>query len=348
MAFYFDKNLVANSRNLQGQWDEVQARRNAFTQYNDFLAKMHGNEAARIPQDAYRDMDSRTKALMTGDEGGVLLNDLLPLARSLPIGKIVAEYRKASDSGNGQSSISGQLSKNLDKATYDYEGTLVLIHEDAFGRQWREVEAMRSEGFDGLIDDQANSVRTVRRLLVGHMVNGVASVKYKSATADGIKTKALPLDLDSSGVNVDLTSPTLTFADAEKAFIAALQLIQGTNFAEGLVTFYVSSAIWFNLMKRTSNDNAYDTFYQALLRIPGIAAIKMTTDATVLTGNQFIAGILNDQYIQPLVGMAVTTTPIMRQTPFDNYNFLTWAAAGIHIKQDAGGRKAWVYARNIT
>ena len=347
MAFYFDKKLVGNSASLASQWGEVTQRRNAFEMQNNALAALEGNQAARLPTDAYRDIDSRTKQLMTGDEGGVILNDLLPLARSVPIGKIVAEYRRVSDSGNGQSSIGGQFSKNMDKATYDFEGGVVMIHEDAFGRNFREFAAMQSEGFDALMDDQAGSVRAVRRLLVGHMVNGVPAVNYKGATADGIKQKALALDLDGSGVNVDLTSPALTFADAEKAFIAALTLIQGTNNAEGDVTFYVSNQIWFNLMKRTSNDSTFETFLEALGRIPGVAAIKRTSDATMLTGNQFIAGILSDQYIQPIVGMAVSTVPITRMTPWADYNFVTWSAAGILVKSDSAGRRAWCFARAI-
>lgn len=347
---YFDKERVAKSAALASQWQEVQNRRNAFENVENMIAQAHGlsvNQAARIPTDAYRDIDARTKQLMVGDEGSVILNDLLPLAKTLPIGKIVSEYRRMSDSGNGQSSISGQLSKNMDKATYDFEGTLVLIHDDSFGREWREFEAMRSEGFDALMDDQSNSVRTVRRLLVGHIVNGVAGVKYKGAEALGIKSRALALDLDASGVNVDLTSAALTYADAEKAIIAALTTIQGTNNADGDVTFYVSNQIWFNLLKRTSNDSNFDTFLDALSRIPGVAGFKRTSDATILTGNQFIAGILSDQYIQPVVGMALNTVPVPRQMPYADYNFVTWAAAGIHIKRDSAGRQAWLYARAI-
>jgi len=356
MSFIFTNSALEKSQALQSQWNGAVSRRNAAAMQNDMLYPMERdvllhefklNQAARLPTDAYRDIDARTKQLMTGDEGGVILNDLMPLARAVSLGKIVAEYRRVSDSGNGQSSIGGNFSKNMDKATYDFEGGLVLIHEDAFGRDFREFAAMQSEGFDALVDDQANSVRAVRRLLIGHMVNGVPNVNYKGATADGIKTKALALDLDASGVNVDLTSSTLTYADAEKAIIAALTLIQGTNNAEGNVTFYVSNQIWFNLLKRTTNDGAFRTFHEALSLIAGVASIKRTSDSTLLTGNQFIAGILSDQYIQPIVGMAVNTVPIPRMQPWAAHNFVTWSAAGILIKSDSAGRKAWVYARAI-
>lgn len=341
MAFYFDKTIVANSKGAQSQWDEVQMRRLAFNKQNDALAAIVGNAAAHIPVDAYRDVDAQTKKIMAGEEGNTVLNDLLPLAKSLPIGKIVAEYRRSSDSGSAVSSISGQRVKLMDKATYDYDGGLVLIHDDSFGREWREVEAMRSEGFDGLMDDQANSVRAVRRAMVNHFVDGVADVKYKGYQALGIKSLALALDLGAGGLNTDLSSASTSYANIRIAFVSMLKKLHADNFAEGDVTFYVSDAIWYNLLREDNAGTEAKTFMAMLLQIPGIAAIKRTVK---LTGNQVIAGILSTEYIQPIVGMAVNTTPIIRQSLFDNYNFMTWGATGILVKSDSAGHKGWLYA----
>lgn len=339
--FYFDKQMVGNSAALKSQWDEVAMRRDTFRRHNDFLATLTGNAAAHIPADAYRDVDAQTKKIMAGEEGNTILNALLPLAKALPIGKIVAEYRRSSDSGNAQSSISGQGAKLLDKATYDYDGTLVLIHDDSFGREWREVEAMRSEGFDGIMDDQANSVRAVRRQFVTHMVDGISSVKYKGYQALGIKGQAAAFDLGSGGQNIDLTSASATYADIRQCVVSMLKAINSTNNAEGDVDFFVSDAIWYNFMRQDGTGAFAKTFMQLLLEIPGVKSIQRTQK---LTGNQVIAGVLSTEYIQPIVGMAVNTTPMIRQTPFSNYNFLTWGACGILVKADAAGRKGWLYA----
>lgn len=302
------------------------------------------NAAAVIPRDVWRDFDTTAKDIMVSDEGGPLMADLMPLARPVNIGKIVAEYRKRSDSGAGQSSISGQLAKGLDKGVYDYEGSLVLVHDSGFGREWREVEGQRSEGFDGLSDDQSNAVRTVNRLMIGHIVNGVPDVKYKGYEAKGIKTSTNVASLDLS---VDLTAGATTYAQIETVFIAALQQQQATNFVRTPLTVYVSSAIWFNLLRRGSTDAAFETFLQGLLRLPGIAAIKQINDTRLLSGNEFFMIPLSSEHIQPIVGMAVTTTPIQRLHPFADFNFVSWCASGILIKADYSGKKGVLWAREI-
>ena len=350
MSFYLDKTIVANSRAAKGQWEEVIRRRKAFTANEQHFGQLHGmevNAAARIPQDVYRDFDSQTKQLMTGDEGGVILDILMPLARSVPIGKIVSEYRKVSDATDAQSSISGQHRKPMDKVTYDYDGALVLIHDAAFGREWRELEAMRSEDFDGLIDDQAAAVRAVRRQLVDNFLNGSPGTVYKGQESFGIKNSpnTQALDLGVGGLNVDLTASTTTYADIERVFINALQVLQGAaNNVEMDITFMVSSQIWFNLLRRGTNENGWQTFIESLRNVPGVANIIKTNGTNALNGNEFIAMAASGQYIQPVVGMGMTTTPMQRLTPYADWNSLVWTAAGLQIKADAAGRSGVLYA----
>lgn len=371
MSLIFTKTAIAANAVLASQYAEVQALRAGYDSQQSAFARLQTlspaqraanaaaifepatfarenevlvNSAAVIPRDVWRDFDRKSKDIMTSDEGGPLLADLLPLARPVSIGKIVAEYRKRSDSGVGQSSISGQLAKGLDKGVYDYEGGLVLVHDSSFGREWREVEGQRSEGFDGLADDQSNATRVVNRLIISHIVNGVPNVKYKGYEAKGIKTSANVASLD---LNVDLTSSSTTYAQIEAVFIAALQQQQATNFVRTPLTVYVSSAIWFNLLRRGTNDAAFETFLAGLLRLPGIAAIKQINDTSLMSGNEFFMIPLSSEHIQPVVGMAVTTTPIQRLHPFADFNYVTWGAAGILIKADYSGKKGVLWAREI-
>ena len=350
MAFYLDKQIVANSRNAKSQFDEVKLRRKAFETNEEHFGHIHGmqvNAAARIPQDVYRDFDSQTKQLMTGDEGGVILNALLPLARSVPIGKIVSEYRRVSDASEAQSSISGQHRKPMDKVTYDYDGALVLIHDAAVGREWRELDAMRSEDFDALVDDQAAAVRAVRRQLVDNFLNGSPGTVYKGQESFGIKNSpnTQALDLGVGGLNVDLTSSSTTYAEIERVFINALQVLQGAaNNVEMDITFMVSSDIWFNLLRRGTNENGWQTFIESLRNVPGVANIIKTNGTNALNGNEFIAMAASGQYIQPVVGMGMTTTPMQRLTPYADWNSLVWTAAGLQIKADAAGRSGVLYA----
>lgn len=347
MAFFLDKQiLAANGAPARKQYGEITARRRFANNNEAHLASMQGLDVnvGRIPQDVYRDFDAQTKSLMTGDEGGVLLDDLLPLARSVDIGKITSEYRRVSDGTIARSSISGQHAKPVDHVSYDYDGTLVLIHDSAFGREWREMEAMRSEGFSPIVDDQAAATRAVRRKVIDNFINGDSNAVFKGISSFGIKNSpgTVPLNLGAGGLNVDLTSAATTYAQRASVFIAAITLLQGrANNVEGDIMFYVSPEIWFNQLTTGTNDTRFQTFLEGLQRIPGVAGIKKTN---VLTGNQFFAIRMDRQYIQPVVGMAMTTTPMMRTTPFSDYHWLTWMAAGIQVKRDFAGRSGVLYA----
>lgn len=347
MAFYIDKAGIEKSAGLRAQAAFVANAREANFNHETALMQANGLQAnqARIPADVWRDFDTQTKQLMTSDEGGVLMRDLMPLARNVHIGKIVSEYRRyGADELEVRSSIDGQHAKPVNRTGYDYDGALVLVHSTQVGRNWRELEGMRSEGYDALLDDQAAAVRYVNRRMADDFANGTADLSFKGYTSFGIKSNpnTLGLDLGAGGVSVDLTSPTLTAADGKKAIIAALSALQGSgNNAVGNATFYVSDAIWFNLMGINSNANSDRSLLQVLQEIPGVAGFKRSD---VVTGNEFLVVILSSEYIRPVVGMPVTTTPIARVTPMDDWHVLVWSASGLLVKADAQGRSGVLYA----
>lgn len=342
MPFYISKNAHAS------QLEMVANARAANWAHETHLMTVNGLQVndARIPADVWRDFDNQTKQLMLSDEGSVLMQDLAPLARNVDVGKIVSEYRRfAENELEVRRSIDGQHAKPVNNTSYDYDGALVLVHSTQVGRNWRELAGMRSAGYDALLDDQAAAVRYVRKSMVDDFVDGTPNLKYKGYSSLGIKanpnTKAL--DLGATGLNVDLTDASTTFEQAWGVFVAALQQLQGNgNNAVGNVTFYLSDAIWFNLLRianpGTSNT---ETILDGLQRIPGVAGFKRS-DA--VTGNEFLAVILSSEYIRPIIGMPVTTTPIPRVTPMDDWHVLVWSAAGLQVKADAQGRSGVLYA----
>ena len=343
---YFDQQFQkgVNGVNHVAQFKQANGQRNAFNRMQKQMAQLHGNASAIIPQDVYREFDTQTKTLMRSDNH-VIMNDLLPLAKSLPVGKIEHVYRRASDSGIVVTSISGMVPAELDKTSYDYDSTIKVIHQSAFGRSWMEMEGQKTEGFDGLVDDQANGVRAVQDAIASHIVNGVTGVSFKGYTPDGIKNspKVQSVDLDAGGLNINFTSAAATALAIRAGFIAMDNTLAITNNVIQARDYYVSREIFSNF-KRYANEEASKTILQTLLEIPGIAGIK--EDAS-LTGNQVIGMARDSQFIRPLVGMAVTTVPLFRANPFDNYNFLVWTNVGLEIKTDYTGKKGVLYAREI-
>jgi hypothetical protein len=349
---YFDKDFAGDTRsglNHKTQKRHVTRQREHFAAHNaQFLGangEFKGNSAAIIPQDVYREFESQTKQLMRAPNL-TLMNDMMPLAKGLPVGKVEHIYRKVSDSGVVVTDLEGTTPVEMDKAKYLYDSTIKVVHKTGFGRSWMEMEGQRSEGFDGLVDDQANSVRLMQETIAGHIYGG-ADVTFKGTTATGIKnsTKTISVDLDAGGLNIDFTSPAATASDIRAAWIVIIDALRITNNVGQDITFYISRAMMSNFQRYfSSSDIGFGTILQSLLNLNGVAAIK--EDAS-LVGNELIGLVLDPMVIRPLVGMAVTSVPLVRSQPFDNYNFITWSNVGLEIKTDYDGKSGVLYAREI-
>jgi len=345
---YFDKQFAQglNGVNHKAQYKAMTGHRQAFNTNQKHLGRLHNNAPAIIPQDVYREFDNQTITLMR-EQNQTLLNDLMPLAKALPVGKIEHVVRQASDSGIVTTSLSGQTPQELDKADYTYDSTIKVIHQTGFGREWMEMEGQRSEGFDGLVDDQANAVRAILDGVVDHIYNG-ADVTFKGIDAYGIKTssRVQAVDLDATDLNFNFATST-SASDIRSHFIELRDKLRITNNVSEDMTFYVSAEIESNFEQYYGTDagDSGKTVMQTLKELAGVADIKMDR---ILSGNEIVYGVLSSKYIRPLVGMAMATVPVMRQNPFDNYNFITWSNVGLEIMTDYTGKTGWAYAREIS
>jgi hypothetical protein len=350
--FYFDKEFATDTRsglNHKLQKRHVTRQREHFAAHNaQFLGAngtFTGNAAAIIPQDVYREFESVTKQLMRSPNL-TFMNDLMALSKGLPVGKIEHVYRQVSDNGIVVSDLEGASPVEIDKADYTYDSSIKVVHKTGFGRSWMEMEGQSSEGFDGLIDDQANSVRKMQETIAGHIYNGV-DITFKGTSATGVKTssKTASVDLDADGLNIDFTSAAATAENIRAAFIALVDALRITNNVGEDVTFYVSREIMSNFQRYYStSDVGFGTIMKNLLELNGVAAIK---EDAQLSGNELIGVALNSEHIRPLVGMAVTTVPLVRTDPFSNYNFITWSNIGLEQKADYNGLVGALYAREI-
>jgi hypothetical protein len=342
--FIFDKQFATN-RNHKAQYAHVVNHRRTFNAMEKAFAQLTGNAAAIIPQDVYREFENQTKAVMRSDNQ-VLVRDLMPLAKALPVGKIEHVYRQASDAGIVTVSLSGQSAVDIDKTAYDYDSSIKVIHQAGFGRSWMEMEGQRTEGFDALVDDQANVSRAVLDSIAGHIYDG-KDVTFKGIDAYGIKTssKVQAVDLDASDLNINFTTSTTPSA-IRAAWIKLVDKLRINNNVNQPITFYVSSGIESNFLQYYGTDagDTGKTVLQTLKELPGVADIKMDRS---LTGNEVVGVVLDSQFIRPLIGMAVTTVPLFRANPMDNYNFMVWANVGLEIRTDYAGRTGVLYAREI-
>lgn len=354
MSWIFGKSQVQGNsqslKNMESQWNTLQALRSAFNQAEQSFAPQYAAmgmqaNAGRVPEEVWREMDAQTKVLMRSPNL-TLLEDLLPLAKSLPIGKIVSEYRQASDAGNTVTSLSGQVPVLIDKTAYKYDGSIVPVHAVGYGREWREWEGQRSEGFDGLIDDNANATRALRDKMASYIYVGDDSVKFKGYQAKGVKNSdnTKLRDLGASGANINLTASATTGEAIYNEFKAGRDVLRITNDVTAPVTIYVSRAILSNMERSWDAANASNvTILDWVRRLEGVAAVK--EDAS-LSGNEYMVIAVSSEYIRPLVGMATGTYAVQRTMFNDNYNFVIANAVGLEIRADYNGKSGVLYARN--
>jgi hypothetical protein len=350
----FQKSIMANSiRAAQKQWDELQAMRKAY-QVNEgiYAAQMKalgmvGNEGI-IPRDVYQEFDNVTVTRFRSDDGDTFLNDLIPLSKSVNIGKLVHKYRKASDAGLAQTSMTGQTGVKLDSVNYNYDGSIIPIHDIAFGRNFREFNAQRSEGFDALIDDQRECVATLRVKLADNFLDGHKDKDGNLIVVDGLSwggirndSRVAQVDLGAGGVNFDFTDTTKTYAEIEAAFKQVRDVLYITNNCAKEATYYISREMMSNFERNSSESYSSEKIINRLSQLMGVAAIKVTNK---LTGNELMAFPLQDGLVRPVSGMAINTVALPRSKYNDDYAFVTWGAVGFEVRTDFANRKCALYA----
>lgn len=352
---YFSTNLIQTSRPHAAWWDDLSMAREHFHRSEEghaaLMNELRGNAAAILPRDAWIDFDNTTRRIMRDDGGEPIMADLMALAKSTNIGKLVHMTRVASDSNNPViRSMSGQVPVPMDKVVYDYRGTPVPIFADGYGREWREWNTLQSENFDALSDDHEASIDKIRRNMVDYVLDGDTNIKFQGFTGYGIRThplsKAINLGSAAGGANIDLTSPTTT-SDAIDNFITqTLGAMLDANLITGKINLYISPEIGRNFDRSYSGSAGFKggSLMQYLLTNRRINKIVVTFK---LTGNQFIGFVPRAEFIRPIVGMAVNTTAQTRLNPTDNYNFLNMGAMGLEIRADYNGKTGVFYSTDI-
>ena len=337
---YFDDQLIANSRHHNEWWGLQCINREWFHQSEDTFARLH-NSAAILPRDAWQELDGITRRVLRDDEGSAFMNDLMPLAKTVHIGKLAHLYRVSSDAGSVVRSLSGQVPVSLDKVIYDYRGTPVPIFATAYGREWREWNTLMSENFDALSDDQEAHSAKLRRNMAQYVLTGDSGIVVGGYTAMGIQnhTYSTEVNLGSAvgGANIDLTSVSTTNDDIVEFFTTYLGAILDTNLVTQKVNIYVSPEIArrFDMFYSLAAGFKEGTLFDYLLKNRRINKIVTTYE---LSGNEFFGFVPSSEFIRPLIGMAVGTTPMARLNPTDNYHFLIMGAMGLEIRADYNGK----------
>lgn len=361
MSLLFRKSNAANAseqRIMNKQWSEVEAMRNSaetgLGSLNTLISIIAGNDpefsntdlaksvhanAGRSPADAYREMDSTTTIAIVPAGEHATLTRLISVSRSVDVGKTVAEHRMATTSAGGKTSLSGQTGIELDHVDYVYDGTIIPIHDKAFGREWREVLSMKSDGFDALVDDSREAERALMDIMDIYLWKG-SDLKVKGVTWKGIKA-------DARVVQFTLTTDLAADATSPEDIRNQMRLVRDELYIQNNCAKPLKLAVSREIMSAwervySNAEGVFGTIEDMVKRLRGIDEVY---EDSRLVGNELALFFADrEQGFHSVVGSAISTYAVKRDQHNSPFNFIKWAAAGFLAKMDAQGNKCVLFA----
>lgn len=351
--FAFSTKKATETGNLEAntaQFRELDAARNSSAQaVADLLARATMGEFGKL--DAVNAVDDIRRLYKAYDQTVLkefepnteftLLNDLMPLSRSVRLEESVYEYARTGGRGWAHTSMSGQIGAALDAKSYTFDGTMVPIHDSGFKFNWRDPVFNKGSALASLADAQAGSVDDVRRQYVDYIWEGFRDAAGNYIKFDDKTWKGLRHDERVAQVTLTVNFATSTDPKAMRAAAIALRdVLKLQNLQYGQQTWYVSSDIMSN-WEQYFDVNSLRTVLEEIAKLSGISAIKEDAE---LTGNEIVIVPLQAGVIAPIVGQAFGTVADPRQFYNSDYVWRTWGAAGLMVKQDINGHFSVIHA----
>ena len=355
--FVFSTKQATETGNLEvnsSQFKKLSAERNASAQAAaDFIARttwrgdaedtpeLNAVNAVDDIRRLYKAYDQTVLKQFEPNTEFTLLNDLMPLSRSVRLEESVYEYARTGGRGWAHTSMSGQIGAALDAKSYTFDGTMVPIHDSGFKFNWRDPVFNKGSALSSLADAQAGSVDDVRRQYVDYIWEGFRDAAGNYIKFDDKTWKGLRHDERVAQVTLTVNFATSTDPKAMRAAAIALRdVLKLQNMQYGQQTWYVSSEIMSN-WEQYFDVNSLRTVLEEISKLSGIAAIKEDAE---LTGNEIVIVPLQAGVIAPIVGQAFGTVADPRQFYNSDYVWRTWGAAGLMVKQDINGHYSVIHA----
>lgn len=360
----YSKKIGQETGNLeinQEQFNSLTAERNAGAQAAaDFIARAQfrgmAEQAPRLDavnavddiRRLYRAFDTTVLQQFEPNTEFTLLNDLMPLSRSVRLEQSRYDYARTGGRGWAHTSMSGQVGAALDARSYTFDGTMVPIHDSGFKFEWRDPIFNSPSALQSQSDAQRGSVEDVQRRYVDYIYNGFRDKTGGFAVFDGLTWKGLKddervaqIDLGASGLNVDFTSASATSQALRAGAIALRDQLRRINNQYADQTWYVSGEIISNWERYFSDNFQSGTVMSEILKLTGISAIK---EDSQLSGNEIVIVPLRAGVIAPIVGQAIGTVASPRPEYNSDYIWRTWGAMGLMVKQDINNKYSVIHA----
>jgi hypothetical protein len=285
--------------------------------------------ALSLPRDVWGQWDRESVQLQR--EMNAVFNDLAAsVSQVVPIAKLISYFQTVSDSGQVSVTLDGRSKAKADQQTYAYHGTPLPIINSTFGYGWRQVLAAASEGYQLDAAGRINAFDKVYSKAESITLDGDASISVDGAPLYGLRNHP-KRNSRSTGVTLNGASG----ANWKAEVIALLKLLHDDNFKTG-VTIYVNWDDWFYASNTDYSTTKGDkTIAQHVLEIAGVNAV-VPSDS--LAADEMIAVVKDRRVLQVMNGMPISTRPLFRANPEDDYDFDTMMSTALQIKHDAEDR----------
>ena len=291
------------------------------------------------PADAFREFDRVSKIIMNPAGEFATWGRVQGASRSVNIGKQVFDYRKVSADGEGaQITMSGQTGAKSNHTSVEYAGTIIPIIDKAFGRNWREIMAMRADGYDALVDDAREADLTIRRKANDLLWEG-SSLVINDRKWGGLRGDSNVIQHDLS---VDLVDPSTTADEVYAAFRTMRDILLINNNVSAGLKVAVSRELYSKLETPFSvYDKGFGNILQMVQSLSGIEEIYFDPKCS---GNQLLFAHIGFEGLSAVTGMAMATVAVPRNLYNDDFLFIKAMAQGYIAKVDSDNHKSALYA----
>lgn len=343
-----------DKRIATAQWNEVQSLRSGAAM-NTSLSAMHGlavdsniitsvtasNANLKIGE-MYRELDSGVIMEPKAVGKQATLQRLLSKAVPVNIGKKVVESRRTGEVDDlvGRS-MSGQTDIKVDHTASSYQGMIIPIFDMGYGRDWRDIEAQRSESFDSLSEDSVETEYRVLENINDYMWDGDAGLKVKGFTWLGIK---LDPSIATSAMGVDWSIAATSATDILNDILSKTDVMRLTNNCTDPLTLAVSPQIMTNWLRPTTlNDTGFANIKTFIMSFTDGRIVTMYEDSK-LSGNEAFFYVDSTRGFHAKTGMGMSSYAVPRVMHNDPYNFIKWGAFGFMAKTTFGAKRCALYA----
>lgn len=366
---YFDPKitpLVVNSqqktvwadRNVQAHWNELTAQRLQFNVQQELMVNAYRqtmtaeqlacNAVAGLGRDFWADVDNYIIRSRDTVKGMEIVNDLMQVQTTLPIGKTAKLYNVDGDIADDVSiSMDGQAPFSFDHTDYDSDGDPIPVFSAGFGVNWRHAAGLQTVGVDLVLDSQEAKLKKFNTKLVQYVLHGSGAIQVGAYPGEGLfnHRNTKKINLGAAGANIDLTTATPAQIIAFFGTGAFGQTAEA-NEVDAYDVLWVSPQIMANLMQPYFVNGVISG--NVMNAIMPFVPVKEFRKSFALSSNEFLGYVRRRDVVSPLVGMTTGINALPRPLPNVNYNFQILNATGISVKKDGANRGGVVYGANLS